>query len=218
LAADLIERATTIVLAALAGWCLGYLSAWLTDYFQVQDELPLAHRGPIVRDVFVQASSAAVWALGPIGIGGPWWRWVAAGVIAVPLLQVAVTDFRHRYVYLVIAAIGAVLGVALGWLVHGGEWWYGLLGALGGFVAFLALYLLARLIYRGGEPLARGDITIAAMVGAGAGACTLNALFVGILASGVLAIALFIGKRSLKSFMPYGPGLCLGGLVTLFRC
>jgi len=196
----------------------GLLPAWRTDYFQFQDGLPSAQRGPLVRDLLVQASCAVVWAVLPIALEGPWWRWAAAGLIAVPLLQVAVTDLRHRHVYLVVGGAGIVLGIALGWVVHGGEWWYGALGAAGGFLSFLALYLLGRLIYRGQEPLARGDITIAAMVGASAGAYTLSALFVGILASGVFAIALFIGRRSLKSFMPYGPGLCLGGLVTLFRC
>jgi hypothetical protein len=57
---------------------------------------------------------------------------MAAGVLAVPLLQVAVTDLRHRYVYTVIAGAGIVLGIGLGWLVHGGEWWFGALGAAGG--------------------------------------------------------------------------------------
>jgi prepilin signal peptidase PulO-like enzyme (type II secretory pathway) len=213
-----VEQVTTVILGALVGWCLGYLSAWLTDYFQLQDGLPSARRGPFVRDLLVQVSCAAVWALLPVVLDGPWWRWAAAGLIAVPLLQVAVTDLRHRYVYLVIAGAGIVLGIALGWLVHGGEWWYGALGAAGGYLSFLALFLVGRLVYRGQEPLARGDMTIAAMVGASAGACTLSALFIGVLASGLLAIALFVGRRSLKSFMPYGPGLCLGGLVTLFRC
>jgi len=212
------EQIATAIAAGLIGWCLGYLSAWATDYFQRQDELPSTQRGPLIRDVLVQASCAAVWAFLPLALDGPWWRWAAAGLIAVPLLQVAVTDLRHRYVYLAIAGAGIVVGVALGWLVHGGEWWYGVLGALGGFVSFLLLYLVSRLLYRGREPLARGDITIATMVGASAGACTLNALFIGIVASGVFAIALFIGRRSLKSFMPYGPGLCLGGLISLFRC
>jgi hypothetical protein len=214
-----IEQVTTILLAALAGWCLGYLSAWVTDSFQQQDGLPLVTQGLLVRDLVVQVSSAAVWAAAPVAIEGPWWRWVSAGVLAVPLLQVAVTDLRHRYVYTVIAGAGIVLGIALGWLVHGGEWWFGVLGALGGFVAFLVIYLVGRLIYRGQEePLARGDITIAAMVGASAGACTVSALFFGVIASGLFAIAVLVARRSRHVFIPYGPGLCLGGLVTLFRC
>jgi len=206
------------MLAALVGWSLGYLSAWFTEYFERHNGLASAHRGPLIRDLLVQTCSAAAWGVLPLALDGPPLRWMAAGLIAVPLVQVAITDLRHRYVCLAIAGAGIALGIALGWLVHGGEWWYGVLGALGGFVSFLLLYLVSRLVYRGGEPLARGDITIATMVGASAGTCTLKALFIGIVASGVFAIALFVWRRSPKSFMPYGPGLCLGGLVTLFRC
>jgi len=214
-----VERIGVAALAALGGWCLGYLSAWVTDYLQVQDELPSAQRGPLVRDIIVQASCAVVWAALAATNDGPWWRWVAAGVIAVPLLQVAVTDLRHRYVYTVIAGAGIVAAVALQWLVHGGDWWWAAVGAVGGFVSFLAIYAIGRLLYRGQEePLARGDITIAAMVGAGAGACTLSALVYGVLVSGIFAVGALIARRSRHTFLPYGPGLCLGGLITLFRC
>lgn len=214
-----MERIGEAALAAVVGWCLGYVSAWVTDYLQVQDELPSTKRGPLVRDIVVQASCAAAWAVLALTSDGPWWRWAAAGVIATPLLQVAVTDFRHRYVYTLVASTGIVAGVALQWLVHGGDWWWGAVGAIGGFLSFLAIYAIGRLLYRGQEePLARGDITIAAMVGAGAGACTLSALVYGVLVSGIFAVGVLIARRSRHAFLPYGPGLCLGGLITLFRC
>jgi prepilin signal peptidase PulO-like enzyme (type II secretory pathway) len=212
------DQLPIVLLAALVGWSLGFASAWVTDWLQTQDELPSAAHGPLVRDPLVQASSASVWALAVLVLDGEWWRWAAAGLIAVPLLQVAVTDFRHRYVYTIVAVAGAVIGIALGWLVHGYEWWWGLVGAAGGLLTFLLIYAAGRLLYRGGEPLARGDITIAAMVGAGAGACTLNALVLGVVASGVFAIGVLVARRSRNAILPYGPGLCLGGLITLFRC
>lgn len=213
-----MEQLGFVALAAVIGWCLGWLSAYATDVLQRQDDLPLAAWGPLVRDPLVQVSCAFAWALAAILFQPDRVKVAAAGVIAVPLLQVTVTDLRHRYVYTVVAAAGAFVGVAFGWLVHGGDWWLGLLGAAGGFVAFLVVYAIGRLLYQGQEPLARGDITIAAMVGAGAGACTLNALVYGVLASGLFAIALLVARRSRHSFLPYGPGLCLGGLITLFRC
>jgi hypothetical protein len=213
------EQIAIVLLAALIGWSLGYLSAWVTDFLQAQDELALAHRGPLVRDLLVQVSSAAVWAAAATVLEGPWWRWCAAGLIALPLLQVAVTDLRHRYVYTAVAAVGIALGIGLGWLVHGGEWWYGALGAVGGFASFVFIYVVGRWLYRGrAEPLARGDITIAAMVGAGAGACTPSALVYGVLISGVFALGVLVVRRSRHAVLAYGPGLCLGGLITLFRC
>jgi hypothetical protein len=163
----------------------------------------------------VQVGSALTWVLAALLTGDRWW---AVGLISVPQVQVTVTDLRHRYVYTIVAAVGAVLGIALGWYVHDAPWWSGLAGAAGGFVSFLLIYAIGRLLYRGQEPLARGDITIAAMVGAGAGVCTLTALVYGVLASGVFAIGVLIARRSRHTYLPYGPGLCLGGLLTLFRC
>ena len=130
----------------------------------------------------------------------------------------AVTDLRTRYVYTLVAAIGLVIGLAFGWHFHGVPWFWGVLGAAGGAVAFTGLYWIGKLVYRGGEPLARGDITIAAMVGAGAAMCAAQALVWGVLFSGLLAIIFLIATRSRTAFMPYGPGLCLGGLATLFLC
>ena len=214
-----VEQLATVVGAALIGWLLGWASAWATDYLQLQDDLPSASHGPLIRDPIVQVGCALVWTAAPVILDRPWWHWVAAGLIGVPLVQVTVTDLRHRYVYTWVAIVGTVLGVALGWLVHQDQqWWYGLLGAAGAFASFLAIYGIGRLLYRGQEPLARGDITIAMMVGAGAGACTLSALVYGVLASGLFAVGVLVARRSRHSFLPYGPGLCLGGLITLFRC
>ncbi|MBV9578230.1 MAG: hypothetical protein JO057_06525, partial [Chloroflexi bacterium] len=54
------------------------------------------------------------------------------------------------------------------------------------------------------------------MVGAGAATLAPNALFYGVLAGGVLALVVWLTTRSRHTTMPYGPGLCLGGLITLF--
>jgi hypothetical protein len=44
----------------------------------------------------------------------------------------------------------------------------------------------------------------------------LDALVLGILASGLAALGVWLARRDLHSTMPYGLGLCLGGLVSLF--
>jgi len=85
-----------------------------------------------------------------------------------------------------------------------------------GGLAFGGLYMLGRVIYRGGEPLGTGDITIAALLGAMAGfPDILTALLVGIFAGGIGAIAILLVGGSRKVFMPYGPALCLGGLWVM---
>jgi prepilin signal peptidase PulO-like enzyme (type II secretory pathway) len=206
------------VVGAPLGFALGWVSAWLTERLQPpEDTAAIRGRSALVRDPFVQVGLAVLGAATPIALsGGPPTRWLEAGVLAVPLVQVTVTDFRTRYVYTVVAAVGLVLGIAFGWHFHGAAWWWSLVGAVGGGLAFGALYAIGRLIYRGGEPMARGDITIAAMVGAEAAACAAQALVLGVLLGGMLALAVWASSRSRHAFMPYGPGLCLGGLLTLF--
>ncbi|MBV8716257.1 MAG: hypothetical protein JOZ65_14430, partial [Chloroflexi bacterium] len=50
---------------------------------------------------------------------------------------------------------------------------------------------------------------------AGAASQAAAALIYGVIASGVLALGVLVVARSRKVYMPYGPGLCLGGLITL---
>jgi len=220
--------------AALLGFAVGWVSAYLAERLQpAEDTAAIRGRGRLVRDPFVQAGLAIVWAAIPVVLNAdPPTRWLEAGVLAVPLVQVTVTDFRTRYVYSVVAAAGLALGLAFGWHFHAAPslgsaapslgsaapWLGSIVGAAGGALAFGALYGIGRLIYRGGEPMARGDITIAAMVGAEAAACAAQALVLGVLLGGVLALIVWAVSRSRHAFMPYGPGLCLGGLVTLFTC
>jgi prepilin signal peptidase PulO-like enzyme (type II secretory pathway) len=211
--------------AALVGWLLGWLSAWLSDWVQPPEESqPIRGRSLLVRDPLVQGSLAVIWAAIPFVLSPSpqgvdvLLRWLEAGLLSVPLVQVAVTDLRTRYVYTVVAGVGLLLGLAIGWHFHGVMWWWSVVGALGGALVFGVLYGIGRLIYRGGEPMARGDITIAAMVGAGAAMCVLNALVYGVLAGGIIALAVLFIARSRHVYMPYGPGLCLGGLATLFLC
>ena len=212
--------------AAVLGFALGWVSAFVTERVTPSDEVPnIRWRSTLVRDPLVQGSLAVLWFAIPLVVVGDVVRWLEAGLIAVPLVQVAVTDLRTRYVYTVVAAIGLVLGLALGWHYHGVQslfglpaWLSGIFGALIGAAVFSALYWVGRIIYRGGEPMARGDITIATMVGAGAAMCVAQALVYGVLISGLLAIIFLVATRSRQAFMPYGPGLCLGGLVALFLC
>ena len=202
--------------AAVIGFALGWLSAWLTEWVTPREEAPtIRWRSVFVRDPLVQALLTVVWAAIPLVIPGDVIHWLEAGLLSVPLVQVAVTDLRTRYVYTAIAGIGLVLGVAVGWHYHQVPWFWTLIGAAGGAIVFIGLYWLGRLVFRQ-EAMARGDITIATMVGAGAASLAAYALFYGIVASGVLAVVYWAVSRSRHSYMPYGPGLCVGGLITLF--
>lgn len=202
---------------AVVGFALGWLSARLTEWVTPSEDAPkIQGRSAVVRDPLVQGGLAVIWAAMPFVLGSAdMLRWVEGGVLALPLVQVGVTDLRTRYVYTLVAGIGLLIGLALGWHYHLADWWWSPVGALGGAVVFGLLYVVGRLMYRGAEPMARGDITIAAMVGAGAANHAAAALIYGVIASGVLALGVLVAVRSRKVYMPYGPGLCLGGLLTL---
>jgi hypothetical protein len=213
----MIERIPIALAGAILGWFLGWLSAWGTEWLDVSEGAAPPDWRKLVRDPLAQGGSALAFVVAALMLSD-WIRAAEAGLISVPLVQVAVTDLRTRYVYTYVAVIGLLIGLAFGWQVHGVEWWTSVAGALGGFIVFGALWGFGRLIYRGTEPLARGDITIAAMVGAGAAACAGQALVLGVIVSGLFAVGVWIARRSRNVFLPYGPGLCLGGLATLFWC
>ena len=210
--------------AAVVGWGLGWLSARATNALLLasDDPLPGPARGWLL-DPYVQAACAVAWGLlamrllpqQPIP-----WRFLAAAALAVPLVQISITDFRLRIVFTPIAYATAAAGLVLSPLLHpAAVWWLGpvqsLLGALAGYVVFFFLWWLGKRLYGGVEAMAWGDVLIAGMVGAIAGPETLQALFLGILASGLLAAGTGLMRRTLKIFMPYGPGLCLGAFLTV---
>lgn len=226
----MMERLPLAALGLLLGWGLGLISAFVTAWLEGPDAAPRPPGivGRVVPDRLVQGLCMLSCAAALGWYGEAWWRGLAAAIVSVPLVQVAVTDFRTRYVYTLYALAGLVLGLVLSGTVHGvpgwaaGLGWPGgllvaLLGALGGALVFGLLYGIGFLLFKT-EAMARGDITIAAMVGAGAAACTPAALLYGVLFGGVFGVLTLIFRRKLGTFMPYGPGLCLGGLVTLFAC
>src|SRR5207302_7992078 len=111
----------------------------------------IRRRSRSARHPSVQGGLARGWAARPVlrSAASPT-SWLEAGLLAVPLVQVTVTDFRARYVYSIIAAVGLALGLAFGWHYHAVPWWWSIVGAAGGALAFGALYGNGRLIYRGG--------------------------------------------------------------------
>jgi prepilin signal peptidase PulO-like enzyme (type II secretory pathway) len=87
-----------------------------------------------------------------------------------------------------------------------------------GGLAFGGLYMLGRAIYRGGEPLGTGHITMAALLGAMAGFPDVLTYVLTALLGSISAVLILTLGGARKVFMPYGPALCLGGLwVMLVR-
>ncbi len=90
-----------------------------------------------------------------------------------------------------------------------------LLSAVAGGLAGALLLFLVVLLSRGG--MGMGDVVLAGLLGLMVGfPLVFIALFVGIVAGGLVAAVLLITRRKgRKDMLPFGPFLCVGGLVTL---
>jgi hypothetical protein len=212
-------------LVLVAGWAVGWVSARYTNALLLASDEPLpgSSRGWLL-DPWVQAGCAVAWTLAFLHyatVDAPFWRWLVAALLAVPLVQVTVTDLRLRIVFTHIAYATTAAGILLSPLLHPAPpWWWSfvlsLLGTVGGFVAFAFLYWLGKRLYRGVEAMAWGDVLIAAMVGAISGPFTGPALIAGVVISGLIALGFVLVRRDRRAFMPYGPGLCVGAYLAFF--
>ena len=90
-----------------------------------------------------------------------------------------------------------------------------ILCALAGGLCGALLLLLVVALSKGG--MGMGDVVLAGLLGLMVGfPLVFIALFLSILAGGIIAAALLISRRKKRrEMMPFGPFLCLGGIVTL---
>src|SRR5579859_1967751 len=114
--------------AAIVGWWVGLVSVWLSDrLLRPNDAEPNDPNRPLQNERIVQTLVAAAWALLALS-GGLTLPVAAAGLIAVPLIQVGVTDMRHRHVYALVAVCGLAASVVLSPVVHATSPWAGVGG------------------------------------------------------------------------------------------
>ncbi len=180
-----------------------------------QRACPTCGAGPSRSDVLFELGTVGVF----VALGLAWPPGLSLALhcaFATVLMVILAIDLRHREVYLVLGIGGIVLALAAAPFSMSGSWFSALVGSLIGALSFGGLYVLGRVMYRGGEPLGTGDITIAALLGAMAGfPGVFTALLVGIFAGGIGAAIVLLSSRSRKVYMPYGPALCVGGLWAM---
>ncbi|HEY8475689.1 MAG TPA: prepilin peptidase [Chloroflexota bacterium] len=145
----------------------------------------------------------------------PWTELVVGSVYAALLAANAVLDLRHRYVYGVVVYPSTALALVLTPFRPGQAPWASVLGLAIGVGMFGALYLVGRHGWRT-DALGLGDVQLAGMVGAMVGSgSVLGSLALGVFVNGVVAVVLLLRGKGRGSVFPYGPGLCLGGLLGL---
>ena len=133
------------------------------------------------------------------------------------LLLVTVTDFEHRLIPERATLPAIAIAALTCWLWFWHEYWYvAFIGGLIGYLFFwLAVVVGNKFIGRGA--MSRGDVTLAAYVGLITGfPGIITALVVTILAGGIISFVLLLVRVvNLRSGIPYGPFIALGGFITI---
>ncbi|MDW8065021.1 MAG: A24 family peptidase [Anaerolineae bacterium] len=215
-------------LFAMIGWLVGILVNGLANALPRRRVIPLwgdrgfppsawirVLRGGICRrrrDLIVELGMPILWALAAVRHGFSS-QAVLVGLYLTVLALVTVTDLEHRRIYdavmLPAIALAVVLAPVSPWLDGGalGAWLMG----FGAFVFFFGIALLTR----GG--IGGGDATLAAFIGLITGFPQgFQALAYGILMAGGVSLLLLLTRRvTLKTAIPYGPFLALGGAIAL---
>ncbi len=178
-----------------------------------------------LRPVVVEIAGAVIFAYLWAHDVAPAWKYAgAANYLRLALhsawlfvfLLVTVTDLEHRLILdavmvpaIALAAIAAAFNPDLSWKAV-------LLGGAVGFVVFFVAAWAGNAFFGSGA-LGFGDVVLATFIGLVTGfPLVVLALVLGILAGGVITLLLLVTRiRSLRSAVPYGPFLVIGGVAAL---
>ena len=172
---------------------------------------PISWRYPLVE------AATAVLFVGCLERFGVSLAAAAAALFCCLMLALGMIDLEHLLLPDRLTLPGIVAGLALQpWLPWGGVW-QAVAGALLGAAVLLAIWAGWYLV-RHEEGMGLGDVKMLAMIGAFLGwRGTLVALFFASFAGALTGLALIvIGGAGMRSKLPFGSFLALGGIATLF--
>ncbi len=179
-------------------------------------QCPSCGRPIAVRNLIVELVLAALFALLYNFYNDQLIKLLLASFFTSVLLLVTVTDFEHRLIpdRAIIPAI--VIAAVVSPLWFGPGWYLALVGGAIGYGFFwLTVQLGDRFLGRGA--MGWGDVKLAAFVGLITGVPGIvTALVITIIAGGVISLVLLLTRIvNLRSGIPYGPFICLGGFITM---
>jgi leader peptidase (prepilin peptidase)/N-methyltransferase len=131
------------------------------------------------------------------------------------LLATTLTDLRARRIPNALTYPGSLAALAASALPGGVELLGSLLGGLAAGLIAVGMLLLGVFMYRRADAFGMGDVKLALFIGLVAGfPRALWAVVVGVVAGGVIGLALVASGRSSHSTMPYGPALAVGAYLA----
>ena len=138
------------------------------------------------------------------------------------LLAAFFIDLEQMVVPDVVSGGGIVLGLAynayLSWRIGSpGPFYLALLALLAGYALLGLIGLLGKALFKK-EAMGEGDLLLGALLGSTLGLSgVLLAVFLSYLFAGAISLALMVsGRLKLGDYLPFGPALAAGGLLTLF--
>jgi prepilin signal peptidase PulO-like enzyme (type II secretory pathway) len=137
---------------------------------------------------------------------------IYSGVLALVLI----TDLEHRLILNVVMYPAILLAIVAGFLMPDMTWWSALTGGAIAFVFFLGAALVGNVLFGSGA-LGGGDVKLAAFVGLITGfPLVIEALVLALLLGAGISLILLIARvRGLHDYIPYGPFLIGGAILTL---
>ena len=171
-----------------------------------------------VRYPLVEAGTGLLWALLAWRFAESWalpaYLVLAAGLVALSLIDLDTFLLPNRIVYPLTVAVVALFGVAALAGDDGAAFWRALIGGLCAFAVFLLLHLISP---RG---MGFGDVKLSFVLGVSlgwvSGALVFLGIFLAFLVGSVVSVLLIATKRrTRKDHVPFGPFLATGTLVAL---
>ena len=132
------------------------------------------------------------------------------------LALILITDIERRLILNSVTYPAILLALVAGFFTPGMRWWSALAGGVIGFVFFLGAAWFGNVVFGSGA-MGGGDVKLAAFVGLITGfPWVIEALLLTILIGAVISLILLITRvRSLHDYIPYGPFLIAGAMITL---
>lgn len=129
---------------------------------------------------------------------------------------ILITDIERRLILNVVTYPAMVLGFAASFVMPAITWWSALIGGATGLVFFYLAAVLGNVLFGSGA-MGGGDVKLAAFVGLITGfPMVIEAIVLTILIGALVSLVLLIVRaRSLDDYVPYGPFLVAGAVITL---
>jgi len=175
------------------------------------------------RYPLVEFLSATGFALNWNFAGADFLSFVFQTIFLSVLLVIFFTDFEQQ----VIPDAVSIFGIFSGLIYHYframtpragfNPFLSALFGMLLGYVLLYAIGVLGKFIFKK-EAMGEGDLYVAALLGANLGVpgLLLSLLLAYVLAAVIAMVLLILGKIKMGQYIPFGPALAAGGVITLF--